>query len=83
MISAWVELRCAEIVLDDIAAEFRVEDALRPQYRELLDGTRARLQSASEQLEYLRMRVVLREPFEEELAETRRWLSDTNQASRP
>ena len=76
LISTWVELRCAEIVLDGIAAEFGVEDALRPRYREVLRETHDKLQAAGEQLEYLRMSVVLREPLEEEIAETRRWLSE-------
>ena len=76
LISTWVELRCAEIVLDGTAAEFGVEDALRPQYRERLDATRSKLESADEQIEYLRMSVVLREPLEEELAETKRWISE-------
>ena len=76
LIATWVELRSAEIVLDGIAAEFGVDDALRPQYRERLDATKTKLQSARDQLEYLRMSVVLREPLDEELAETRRWVSD-------
>ncbi len=76
LISTWVELRCAEIVLDGIAAEFGVEDALRPRYREVLLDTHRKLETAGEQLVHLGMSVVLREPLEQELAETRRWVSE-------
>jgi hypothetical protein len=76
LISTWVEMRCAEIVLDGIAAEFGVEDALLPRFREVLQETHVKLKEIGEQLEYLRVRVVLREPLEEEMAETRRWVSE-------
>ena len=52
MITTWVDIRCAEIVLDGIAAEFGVEDALLPWFRERLQETHDKLQSAAEQLEY-------------------------------
>ncbi len=76
LIATWVELRCAEIVLDGIAAEFGVEDALLPRFRELLDATRTKLQENSVQLQYLRLSVVLREPLDEEIVETQRWLKE-------
>ncbi len=76
LISTWIELRCAEIVLDGIASEFGVEDALRPRYRDMLRETHRKLETTGEQLEYLSVRVVLREPLEEELAETKRWVSE-------
>jgi hypothetical protein len=71
IIVSWIQLRCAEVVLDEVAAEFNGADPLRPHAREKLDATRERLLKSAEELEFFHMAVVLREPLPEELDELR------------
>jgi hypothetical protein len=71
IIVSWIQVRCAEIVLDEVAAEFNGADPLRPHAREKLDATRERLLQSAGELEFFNMAVVLREPLPEELDELR------------
>ena len=64
----------AEQVLEEIAAEFGGADPLKPEIRELLDDTKPSLLTHKEQLAYLHMDVVLREPLAEELDEMREFV---------
>jgi len=75
LISTWVELRCVEAILGEIAEAFNGADPLRPALREKLEATRQKLLTVTEHLRYLRIEVVLREPLEEELQEMRDWLA--------
>ena len=47
-----------------------------PRFRERLDDARTKLQEISEQIHYLHLRVVLCEPLEAELEDTRRWVKE-------
>jgi hypothetical protein len=76
LISAWVELGCVDAVLAGIAAEFGIEDALRPKFRERLEETRQKLRTSKEHLLVLGMDVVLREPLAEELDELHGWVRE-------
>jgi hypothetical protein len=76
LISRWVEMRCVEVLVDEIGEAFNGVDPLKPPFREKLDDTRRRLQAVQEHLECLRMEVVLRDPLPEELEEMRGWLEE-------
>jgi hypothetical protein len=78
LISAWVQLRSVDAVLGEIAAEFGVEDVLRPVFRERMQSTYERLRTSKEHLLLLGIDVVLREPLDEELQEMREWLKATS-----
>jgi hypothetical protein len=65
-------------VLGEIAAEFGVEDVLRPVFRERMQSTYERLRTSKEHLLLLGIDVVLREPLDEELQEMREWLKATS-----
>jgi hypothetical protein len=76
LISGWVELKCVEVLVDEIGEAFNGVDPLKPAFREKLDDTRRRLQDVQEHLMFLRMEVVLRDPLPEELDEMRGWLEE-------
>jgi hypothetical protein len=68
----WREMRTAEVVLEEVAAEFDDEDPLHPQVRDALDEARRQLEDL---VEHVQRRVGvfdLPEPDEEELATLRR-----------
>ncbi len=74
LISTWVQLLTAEQALEEIAAEFGGTDPLKPEIRELLDSSKQTLLEHREQLAFLDMEVVLREPHAEELDEMREFV---------
>jgi len=69
--SCWGQLRAAEIVLDEVAAEFNSIDPLRAETRQELVETKQKLLETKEQLAYLEIEVELPEP-DDELLETLR-----------
>ncbi len=75
LISTWVEAGCIEIVVQDIGAEFKGADPLRPVFREKLTFTREKLLAIKERLLALSMDVELRDPLDEELQEMRDWFA--------
>jgi hypothetical protein len=77
LISIWVQLRSAEVLVSEIGEEFNGIDPLRPVFREKLDGAKESLREIQSHLAYLSMEVELREPLEEELREMRDWLAET------
>ena len=74
LISAWVQLKTLEVVLDDIEAEFGGSDPLRPSPRARLEETRTKLLTTQEHLRVLDMEVVLRDPLPEEIEEMREFV---------
>jgi hypothetical protein len=48
LVHLWQELLAADVVRDDIAAEFEGEDPLLPAYREIVEGARAELLAAAD-----------------------------------
>jgi hypothetical protein len=76
LISTWVQLRTAEVVLDEMAVEFGGADPLRPFIRAEVDETKHDLLEIRDHLRIFNMEVVLREPLEEELAEMRGWVKE-------
>jgi hypothetical protein len=76
LISTWVQLRTAEVVLDEMALEFGGADPLRPFIRAEVEETKHDLLEIQEHLRFFNMEVVLREPLEEELAEMRGWVRE-------
>jgi hypothetical protein len=77
LISIWVQLRTAEVLVSEIGEEFNGIDPLRPVFREKLDGAKESLREIQSHLAYLSMEVELREPLEEELREMRDCLAET------
>jgi hypothetical protein len=75
-ISACVQSALRRAALDGIAAEFNVEDALRPKFRERLEAARQQLQVCKERLLVLGVDVILREPLAEELYELHGWVRE-------
>jgi len=71
LISTWVEVRCMEIILDEVAGEFGGVDPLKPAPREKLEDTKRSLLNHQQQLEVLRLVAVFRDPLPEELEEFR------------
>ena len=71
LIFAWIQLRCIEIILDEVAAELGGVDPLKPSPRQKLDETKRSLLSSQEQLRVLQMEALFREPLPEELEELR------------
>jgi hypothetical protein len=70
----WQEIRALEMALEEIAAEFEGEDALKPVFREVITDSKRRLQ---ENLEHLRQYVEsdiadFEEPTEEQIEWARR-----------
>ena len=76
LIACWVELRTAEIVLDEIAENFGGQDVLKPVFRSRLEDAKAKLLQTREALLLINMDAVLREPLEEELVELRESVED-------
>jgi hypothetical protein len=64
----WRDARTAEVVLDQIAAEFGGEDPLKPATREALEAAKATLRGCADYFKRLGPEVELREPTEEDLA---------------
>jgi hypothetical protein len=46
----WQQIRALEVALDEIAAEFDGEDALKPVFRDVINDSKRRLQEALEHL---------------------------------
>ena len=74
LISTWVEMKCVEVLVEEIAGAFNGIDPLRPVFREKLESTREKLLTVHEHLSFLSIQVELREPLGEELQEMREWL---------
>ena len=68
----WRELRTAEVVLDEVAAEFDGEDPLHPHVRDALDEARQELEELVEKVQSRVGAFSLPEPDEEELATLRK-----------
>jgi len=66
----WLELRCAELVLDEVAGELGV-DPLKPKKRAELDDAKRRLLQVVEHLAHLNIELVLPEPEAEHLEDMR------------
>jgi hypothetical protein len=73
-ISAWVQLRTVEQVLAEIEADLGEVDPLKPHARTMLDAAKQGLLTLQAHLRVLRVEVVLREPFPEELDEMREFV---------
>ena len=74
LLTIWLQLRTAEVVVLEIGEEFNGIDPLRPVFREKLDGAKEKLREIQSHVAYLGMEVELPEPQEEELQEMRDWL---------
>lgn len=68
----WRELRTAEVVLEEVAAEFDGEDPLHPRVRDALDEARQELEELVEKVQRRVGAFSLPEPDEEELATLRK-----------
>jgi hypothetical protein len=66
----WLELRCAELVLDEVAAELGV-DPLKPKKRAELEDGKRRLLQVVEHLAHLNIELVLPEPQPQHLEDIR------------
>ena len=70
--SSWLQVRCVEVVLNEIAGEFGGSDPLKPDPRSKLEETKQSLLSLRDELlALLNIDVILPEPGEEELQELR------------
>jgi hypothetical protein len=76
LITFWIQVRCVDILLEGIGAEFNDMDPLLPKYREALEETREKLLACKEHLLVLNTEVVLREPLAEELDELRSFANE-------
>lgn len=71
------ELRAAEIIIEEVAAEFAGEDPLTPAVKATLDRTRESLEEARAGLASYVGDPELPEPDEEDLRYLRKWLTRT------
>jgi hypothetical protein len=62
VVTGWQEVRAMELVVDDVAAEFGGEDALKPYFRGDLDASKRMLSQMARELSLLGSHVELPEP---------------------
>jgi hypothetical protein len=73
-IGCWVQLRTCETMIEELRREFGGVDPMKPYLRAELEQTKQELLTIQEHLSWLKMKVVLREPLEEELEDLREWV---------
>lgn len=81
LVLTWVELRCVEALVADVAEHFNGIDPLRPVFREKVDSARTILLRVQEWFKVLQVEVELREPLDDELQELRDWALSIPSAS--